>query len=151
VDRVFDLPGHSATFLLGGVGIWNVMMARVTSLNPGNRLEEAMGAEDRDILAQFRRRASCLSVGAALLEPENRPHHDGVLSYVIESRPPENLFLFGVSLAFLFAVLIGVGAGSILQSGPVAWKLYPPSVKISLFFQPGNGGLDSGDRLWQDL
>jgi len=34
-----------------------------------------------------------------------------ILSYVIGSRPPEDLFLFGVTLAFLFAVLIGVGAG----------------------------------------
>jgi putative ABC transport system permease protein len=33
------------------------------------------------------------------------------LSYFIGSRPPEDLFLFGVSLAILFAVVIGVGAG----------------------------------------
>jgi len=34
-----------------------------------------------------------------------------ILSYVIASRPPENLFFFAVTLAFLFAVVIGVGAG----------------------------------------
>jgi putative ABC transport system permease protein len=36
---------------------------------------------------------------------------DGNLELYYRSRPPEDLFLFGVTLAFLFAVLIGVGAG----------------------------------------
>jgi putative ABC transport system permease protein len=57
----------SATFLLGGVGIWNVMMAAVTSRTREIGLKKAMGAEDRDILAQFLSEALCLSGGAALL------------------------------------------------------------------------------------
>jgi putative ABC transport system permease protein len=101
----------SATFLLGGVGIWNVMMAAVTSRTREIGLKKAMGAEDRDILAQFLSEALCLSVGAALLGAGIGRIMMEILSYVIESRPPENLFLFGVSLAFLFAVVIGVGAG----------------------------------------
>jgi putative ABC transport system permease protein len=101
----------SATFLLGGVGIWNVMMAAVTSRTREIGLKKAMGAEDRDILAQFLAEALCLSVGAALLGAGIGRITMEILSYVIESRPPENLFLFGVSLAFLFAVVIGVGAG----------------------------------------
>jgi len=101
----------SATFLLGGVGIWNVMMAAVTSRTREIGLKKAMGAEDRDILAQFLSEALCLSVGAALLGAGLGRITMEILSYIIESRPPENLFLFGVTLAFLFAVAIGVGAG----------------------------------------
>jgi putative ABC transport system permease protein len=101
----------SATFLLGGVGIWNVMMAAVTSRTREIGLKKAMGAEDRDILAQFLSEALCLSVGAALLGAGIGRIMMEVLSYFIESRPPENLFFFGVTLAFVFAVLIGVGAG----------------------------------------
>ena len=101
----------SATFLLGGVGIWNVMMAAVTSRTREIGLKKAMGAEDRDILAQFLAEALCLSVGAALLGAGLGRIMMEFLSYIIESRPPENLFLYGVTLAFLFAVMIGVGAG----------------------------------------
>jgi putative ABC transport system permease protein len=101
----------SATFLLGGVGIWNVMMAAVTSRTREIGLKKAMGAEDRDILAQFLSEALCLSASAALLGAGLGRIMMEILSYFIESRPPENLFFFGVSLAFVFAVLIGVGAG----------------------------------------
>jgi len=101
----------SATFLLGGVGIWNVMMAAVTSRTREIGLKKAMGAEDRDILAQFLSEALCLSGGAALLGAGLGRIMMEVLSYIIESRPPENLFFLALTLAFLFAVLIGVGAG----------------------------------------
>ena len=56
-----------ATFILGGVGIWNVMMAAVVTRTREIGLKKAMGAEDRDILAQFLTEALCLSMGAALL------------------------------------------------------------------------------------
>jgi putative ABC transport system permease protein len=101
----------SATFLLGGVGIWNVMMAAVTSRTREIGLKKAMGAEDRDILAQFLSEALCLSAGAALLGAGLGRIMMEILSYIIESRPPENLFFLALTLAFLFAVLIGVGAG----------------------------------------
>ena len=55
-----------ATFVLGGVGIWNVMMAAVRSRTREIGLKKAMGAEDRDILAQFLSEALCLSLSAAL-------------------------------------------------------------------------------------
>jgi len=100
-----------ATFLLGGVGIWNVMMAAVTSRTREIGLKKAMGAEDRDILAQFLSEALCLSGAAALLGAGLGRILMEILSYIIGSRPPEDLFLFAVTLAFLFAVLIGVGAG----------------------------------------
>jgi putative ABC transport system permease protein len=101
----------SATFLLGGVGIWNVMMAAVTSRTREIGLKKAMGAEDRDIMAQFLAEALCLSGAAAILGAGVGRILMEILSFIIGSRPPENLFLYGVTLAFLFAVLIGVGAG----------------------------------------
>jgi putative ABC transport system permease protein len=101
----------SATFLLGGVGIWNVMMAAVTSRTREIGLKKAMGAEDRDIMAQFLSEALCLSSVAAVIGAGLGRILMEILSYIIGSRPPEDLFLFGVTLAFLFAVLIGVGAG----------------------------------------
>jgi putative ABC transport system permease protein len=100
-----------ATFLLGGVGIWNVMMAAVTTRTREIGLKKAMGAEDRDILAQFLSEAFCLSAGASLLGAGLGRIMMEVLSYVIGSRPPENLFFLALVLAFLFSVLIGVGAG----------------------------------------
>jgi putative ABC transport system permease protein len=101
----------SATFLLGGVGIWNVMMAAVTSRTREIGLKKAMGAEDRDIMAQFLSEAFCLSGVAALLGAALGRILMEILSYAIGSRPPEDLFFFGMTLAFLFAVLVGVGAG----------------------------------------
>jgi putative ABC transport system permease protein len=100
-----------ATFILGGVGIWNVMMAAVTSRTREIGLKKAMGAEDRDILAQFLSEALCLSAGAALLGAALGRIIMEILSLGIKSRPPEDLFFFSLALAFLFAVLIGVGAG----------------------------------------
>jgi putative ABC transport system permease protein len=101
----------TATFLLGGVGIWNVMMAAVTSRTREIGLKKAMGAEDRDILAQFLSEALCLSGGAALLGAGVGRIMMEIMSYMIGCRPPEELFFFGLTLAFLFAMLIGVGAG----------------------------------------
>lgn len=101
----------SATFILGGVGIWNVMMAAVTSRTREIGLKKAMGAEDRDILAQFLSEALCLCVGAALLGGALGRVMMEVLGRVIGSRPSESLFLLGLTLSVLFAVLLGVAAG----------------------------------------
>lgn len=101
----------SATFLLGGVGIWNVMMAAVVTRTREIGLKKAMGAEDRDILAQFLSEALCLSIGAALVGALLGRIMMEILGYMIGSRPPENLFFLGLALGFLFAVILGVGAG----------------------------------------
>jgi putative ABC transport system permease protein len=101
----------SATFLLGGVGIWNVMMAAVVTRTREIGLKKAMGAEDRDILAQFLSEALCLSIGASVMGALLGRGLMELLGRMIGSRPPENLFLLGLSLAVLFAVILGVGAG----------------------------------------
>jgi putative ABC transport system permease protein len=101
----------SATFILGGVGIWNVMMAAVTSRTREIGLKKAMGAEDKDILAQFLSEALCLSGTAALLGASLGRILMEIMGVMIGSRPPENLFFFALCLAFLFAIILGVGAG----------------------------------------
>ena len=101
----------SATFILGGVGIWNVMMAAVVTRTREIGLKKAMGAEDKDILAQFLSEALCLSMGAALLGGLLGRIMMEFLGHVLGSRPPENLFFLGLALGFLFAVILGVGAG----------------------------------------
>ena len=101
----------SATFLLGGVGIWNVMMAAVVTRTREIGLKKAMGAEDKDILAQFLSETLCLSMGAALLGALMGRILTEILGYMIGSSPPENLFFIGLALGILFAVLLGVGAG----------------------------------------
>lgn len=101
----------TATFLLGGVGIWNVMMAAVVSRTREIGLKKAMGAEDRDILAQFLSEALCLSMGAALLGGLLGRVMMEILGFMVGSRPSEDLFLLGLALGFFFAVILGVGAG----------------------------------------
>ncbi len=101
----------SATFILGGVGIWNVMMAAVVTRTREIGLKKAMGAEDKDIMAQFLSEALCLSMGAALVGGLLGRIMIEILGHVLGTRPPENLFFLGLSLGFLFAVILGVGAG----------------------------------------
>ena len=99
------------TFVLGGAGIWNVMMAAVTSRTREIGLKKAIGAEDRDILAQFLVEALSISLIGALVGAALGRFAMEVLSHFIGTRPPETLFLLGLSLGFLLSVILGIGAG----------------------------------------
>ena len=55
-----------ATLVLGGFGIWNIMMVAVRTRTREIGLKKAMGAEDSDILQQFLTEALCLSVASAV-------------------------------------------------------------------------------------
>ncbi len=103
----------SSTLILGGFGIWNIMMAGVQSRTREVGLKKAIGAEDRDILAQFLAEALCLSLSAALIGILLGRAVIEVLSSILGSRPSEDLFLFCVVLGLLFSVILGVGAGLI--------------------------------------
>ena len=56
-----------ATFILGGVGIWNVMMAAVVTRTREIGLKKAMGAEDRDIFGTIPDRSSLSQYGRRLV------------------------------------------------------------------------------------
>lgn len=107
----FFYLASGVTLLLGGVGIWNVMSAAVQSRTREIGLKKAMGAEDRDILAQFLTEALVLSVGAALLGLAVGRVLVALASFWLGQRPQEELFIgcLGLSLAVAFAM--GLGAG----------------------------------------
>jgi putative ABC transport system permease protein len=117
VQRIFwwtELFIHvaiGATLLLGGLGIWNVMMAAVRSRTREIGLKKAVGANDVDILKQFLAEALGLSLGASFLGIVLGRIIVECLFYTIGTHPPENLFLFCVALGLVFGVCLGIGAG----------------------------------------
>jgi len=100
-----------ATLILGGFGIWNAMMATVKTRKVEIGLKKAMGAEDRDILAQFLVEAVCLSFTSALLGGVLGRGALEIGSYLLKSRPHDTLFFACVGLALLFSLVLGAGAG----------------------------------------
>ncbi len=100
-----------ATLILGGFGIWNGMMATVKTRKAEIGLKKAIGAEDRDILAQFLVEAVCLSVTSALLGAIIGRGAIEAGSYLLKSRPHDSLFFVCAGLALLFSLALGAGAG----------------------------------------
>jgi putative ABC transport system permease protein len=101
----------SATLLLGGVGICNIMTAAVRARTREIGLKKAFGAEDRDILAQFLMDSLWISLGAALLGGILGRLLIGLLCRFIDQKVSEDLFFYYFGVSFLFAIVLGVGAG----------------------------------------
>jgi putative ABC transport system permease protein len=101
----------AATLILGGFGIWNIMTAGVQSRTREIGLKKAIGAEGRDILAQFLAEALCLSLSAALIGVVIGRSVIEAMSFILDCHPPEDLFLLCVGLGLLFSVILGIGAG----------------------------------------
>jgi putative ABC transport system permease protein len=99
------------TLLLGGVGIWNVMMAAVRSRTREIGLKKAVGADDVDILIQFLSEAIVLSLGASLLGIIVGRFTVECFSYFSGSPLAEYLFLMCTGLGLVFGMLLGIGAG----------------------------------------
>lgn len=100
-----------ATLCLGGFGIWNIMMNGVRARTREIGLKKAMGAQDRDILAQFMTEAICLSLGSALIGVALGRALIELVAYLLGNRPLEDIFWLCVFLGLLFASLIGMVAG----------------------------------------
>jgi putative ABC transport system permease protein len=107
----FIYLAFAATLILGGMGIWNIMMAAVRTRTREIGLKKAMGAEDRDILAQFLTEALCLSFVAAVIGVAMGRILVELLGFWIGMRPPEELFFSCLAISLAFAVFLGVGAG----------------------------------------
>lgn len=107
----FIYLAFASTLILGGMGIWNIMMAAVRTRTREIGLKKAMGAEDRDILAQFLTEALCLSMAAALIGVALGRVLVELLGLWIGMRPPEELFFTCLAFSLVFAVALGVGAG----------------------------------------
>jgi putative ABC transport system permease protein len=109
--QFFIYLAFAATLILGGMGIWNIMMAAVRTRTREIGLKKAMGAEDRDILAQFLTEALCLSLVAAVIGVALGRVLVELLGFWIGMRPPEELFFTCLAFSLVFAVLLGVGSG----------------------------------------
>ena len=109
--ELFIYTAVVATLLLGGFGIWNIMMIAVRTRTREIGLKKAMGAEDRDILDQFLTEALCLSLTAALAGVVIGRIVIELLSYLLGSRPNEQVFLVAVGASLLLAVVLGAAAG----------------------------------------
>ncbi len=107
----FIYLAFAATLILGGMGIWNIMMAAVRTRTREIGLKKAMGAEDRDILSQFLTEALCLSLVAAVIGVALGRILVELLGLWIGMRPPEELFFTCLAISLVFAVVLGVGAG----------------------------------------
>jgi putative ABC transport system permease protein len=100
-----------ATLILGGFGIWNIMMVGVRARTREIGLKKAMGAEDGDIFSQFLTEALCLSLSSTLIGIALGRLAVVFLSAVLDSHPLEDLFLACSGLSVLFALVLGVVAG----------------------------------------
>lgn len=109
--ELFIYSSIVATLILGGVGIWTVMMAAVRSRTREIGLKKAMGAEDQAIMAQFLAEAVCLSFTASLAGSILGLVSVEITSYLINSHPGQGLFLACVTVGLLVAVGLGVAAG----------------------------------------
>jgi putative ABC transport system permease protein len=109
--ELFIYSSIAATLILGGVGIWTVMMAAVRSRTREIGLKKAMGAEDQAIMAQFLAEAVCLSFTASLAGSLVGLVTVEVTSRLINSHPGQGLFVFCVLLGLVVAVGLGVAAG----------------------------------------
>ncbi len=107
----FIYLAFAATLILGGMGIWNIMMAAVRTRTREIGLKKAMGAEDRDILAQFLTEALCLSMVASIVGVALGRVLVELLGLWIGMRPPEELFFTCLAFSLVFAVALGVFAG----------------------------------------
>lgn len=107
----FILVSTFAALVLGGFGIWNMMMSAVRNRTREIGLKKAMGAEDRDILAQFLAEAMALSLSAVIAGIVLGRIGVEITSLWLGTRPPESLFFGSMGLGLAFAMLIGVGAG----------------------------------------
>ncbi len=107
----FIYLAFAATIILGGMGIWNIMMAAVRTRTREIGLKKAMGAEDRDILSQFLTEALCLSLLASVIGVTLGRILVELLGLWIGMRPPEELFFTCLAFSLVFAVALGVGAG----------------------------------------
>ncbi|MEL7641726.1 MAG: ABC transporter permease [Solidesulfovibrio sp.] len=109
--ELFIYSSIVATMILGGFGIWNIMMATVTSRTREIGLKKAMGALDTDILYQFLFEALCVTLSSSVLGVILGRVGIAYMSRMLGSSPPEGLFVFCLFLGLIFAAVLGIGAG----------------------------------------
>lgn len=109
--ELFIYCSIAATMILGGFGIWNIMMATVTSRTREIGLKKAMGALDTDILYQFLFEALCVTLSSSVIGVILGRVGIAYMGRMLGSSPPEGLFWFCLLLGLTFAAVLGIGAG----------------------------------------
>jgi len=109
--ELFIYSSIVATMILGGFGIWNIMMATVTSRTREIGLKKAMGALDTDILYQFLFEALCVTLSSSVIGVILGRIGIEYMGRMLGANPPEGLFIFCLLLGLAFAAVLGVGAG----------------------------------------
>lgn len=109
--ELFIYVAIGITLLLGGMGIWNIMMAAVQSRTREIGLKKAVGADDADILKQFLAEAVALSLGASFMGVILARTTVAGLSCIIDLQRTEYLFFVSVGVGLIFGMFLGIGAG----------------------------------------
>ncbi|MFH0782115.1 MAG: ABC transporter permease [Pseudomonadota bacterium] len=109
--KIFVQLALLATLLLGGIGIWNIMMMSVRSRTREIGLKKAIGAEDHDIFFQFLTEALVLSSSATLIGFFLGWGGVTLTASILQSVPPKDLFWLSVVTGFSFSLILGIVAG----------------------------------------
>ena len=109
--KIFVQLALASTLLLGGIGIWNIMMMSVRSRTREIGLKKAIGAEDSDILWQFLSESLMLSTSAMLLGFFLGWAGVVISSSVLDDVLPKGLFLLSVTIGFSFSLFLGDNGG----------------------------------------
>ena len=109
--KIFVQLALVATLLLGGFGIWNIMMMAVTSRTKEIGLKKAIGAEDHDILLQFLTESLLLCFSATMIGFLAGWFGIRFTASLLETTPPEHLFWLSTIIGFGFSFFLGIVAG----------------------------------------
>jgi putative ABC transport system permease protein len=99
----------AVSLLVGGIGIMNIMLVSVTERTREIGIRRAMGARQRDIMAQFLTEATFLSFAGGALGVAIGMVAAALISSI--ARWPTLVQPAAVGLAFVFATLIGIFFG----------------------------------------
>lgn len=109
--KIFVQLALLATLLLGGVGIWNIMMMAVRSRTREIGLKKAIGAEDHDILFQFLAESLMLCFSATTIGFFLGWAGINFTASILQSAPPQDLFWISTLIGFSFSLILGIVAG----------------------------------------
>jgi putative ABC transport system permease protein len=109
--KAFVFISISATLCLGATGIWHGMMAAVRSRTREIGLKKAMGATNRDIMAQFLAESLCLSIGSTLAGTAVGWIALAALGLMLNINPAPGLIAASMLTSIVVSIMLGVAAG----------------------------------------